>query len=65
MGVVESVKAASDLYSPLKGKITDVNSKLSEDPSLVNRSPYDEGTLLLVTLDKQIKIKTKRYYLSL
>ncbi len=49
LGVVESVKAVSDLYSPLSGVVTEVNSALSENPEMVNRSPLDEGWILKVT----------------
>ena len=45
--MVESVKAASDLYSPVSGKITDVNEDLVEAPGLVNSSPYEKGSLTL------------------
>ena len=41
--VVESVKAAFDIYAPLSGKIIKVNDKLKEKPELVNKSPYDDG----------------------
>ncbi len=43
--VVESVKAASDVYAPLAGEIVDGNDVLAESPELVNSSPYDEGWL--------------------
>ena len=42
-GVVESVKAASDLYSPVAGRITAVNEKLAAHPELINSDPYGEG----------------------
>lgn len=42
-GVVESVKAASDVYAPLSGTIVEVNSKLKEDPALVNKEPFGAG----------------------
>ncbi|PKL24716.1 MAG: glycine cleavage system protein H [Spirochaetae bacterium HGW-Spirochaetae-3] len=42
-GVVESVKAASDVYMPMSGKILAVNEALSGDPALVNREPYSGG----------------------
>jgi glycine cleavage system H protein len=45
-GVIESVKAASDLYSPVEGKIVEVNDKLSSKPELVNSDPYGEGWIL-------------------
>ena len=44
--VVESVKAASDVYAPLAGKVSDVNAALEGEPDLVNNSPYDDGWLL-------------------
>ena len=41
--VVESVKAASDIYAPMAGKVLEVNELLTDDPSLVNRDPEDEA----------------------
>ncbi len=41
--VVESVKAASDVYAPLPGRVVEANGRLSEDPGLVNRDPTGEG----------------------
>jgi hypothetical protein len=38
---VESVKAASDVYSPVAGKVSEINAKLKDEPSLLNKSPYD------------------------
>jgi len=43
--VVESVKAASDVYAPLSGEVTDINDSLSKEPEKVNRDPYGEGWL--------------------
>ena len=43
VAVVESVKAASDVYAPLAGRVTEVNGQLAEDPALVNRDPAGEG----------------------
>ena len=43
--VVESVKAASDVYSPLSGEVTAVNEALADSPELVNSDPYGEGWL--------------------
>jgi glycine cleavage system H protein len=43
VAVVESVKAASDVYAPLSGRVTEVNAKLADDPALVNRDPAGEG----------------------
>lgn len=44
-GVVESVKAASDIYAPLSGEILEVNEALVDEPELVNSDPYNEGWL--------------------
>ena len=49
-GVVESVKAASDLYSPVAGRISEVNEKLATHPELINSDPYGEGWILKVDL---------------
>lgn len=47
-GVVESVKAASDVYAPLSGEVTALNEALRDDPGLVNRDPYGAGWLFRV-----------------
>jgi glycine cleavage system H protein len=49
-GVVESVKAASDLYSPVAGRISEVNDKLASKPELINSDPYGDGWILKVEL---------------
>jgi glycine cleavage system H protein len=53
-GVVESVKAASDLYSPVSGRITAVNDKLTAHPELVNSDPYGEGWILKLELTGEL-----------
>jgi glycine cleavage system H protein len=50
-GVVESVKAASDLYSPVAGTVVEVNETLSDAPETVNREPYGAGWLIKVRLN--------------
>jgi glycine cleavage system H protein len=50
--VVESVKAASDIYSPVSGEVTEVNSQLESEPALVNTAPYAEGWLFKVQLEE-------------
>ncbi|WP_440996178.1 glycine cleavage system protein GcvH [Arhodomonas sp. SL1] len=45
IAVVESVKAASDIYAPLAGEITEVNERLADEPELINQDPYGEGWL--------------------
>ena len=49
-GVVESVKAASDLYSPVSGEVTEVNSALESSPETVNEAPFGEGWLIKIRL---------------
>ena len=49
-GVVESVKAASDLYLPVAGTVVAVNSALDSAPETVNSAPYDGGWMLKITL---------------
>lgn len=48
--VVESVKAASDIYSPVTGEIVEVNEALADSPDLVNKDPYGEGWIFRVQL---------------
>jgi glycine cleavage system H protein len=49
-GVVESVKAASDIYMPIGGTITEVNNALEEEPELINTDPYGKGWLIKFTV---------------
>jgi glycine cleavage system H protein len=51
IAVVESVKAASDIYSPVSGEIVEVNSALEDEPELVNGSPYEDGWLFSVKIN--------------
>ena len=50
IGVVESVKAVSDLFTPVGGEVIEVNPALENDPALVNREPFDGGWLYKVRL---------------
>ena len=56
-GVVESVKAASDIYAPVDGEVIEVNTALEDTPELVNEDPYDRGWLfkLRVNDEKQVE----------
>lgn len=49
-GVIESVKAASDLFAPVSGEVIAVNERLDDDPELVNSDPYGEAWLLQIRL---------------
>ena len=50
MGEVESVKAVSDLFSPITGEVTEVNDRLLDHPELVNEDPLGEGWMVRVTV---------------
>ena len=47
-GVVEAVKTVSDLFAPIAGEVVEVNSALSDNPALVNQSPYGEGWMIKI-----------------
>ncbi|MGE4299692.1 MAG: glycine cleavage system protein GcvH [Desulfovibrionaceae bacterium] len=53
MGTVESVKAASEIYSPVDGEVIEVNTELDDAPELVNQAPYGEGWMIRVKLSAQ------------
>jgi len=53
VAVLESVKAASDIYAPIDGEIVEVNMALEDTPELVNNSPYDEGWLFKIKFVKE------------
>jgi glycine cleavage system H protein len=57
-GVVESVKAVSDLYAPLSGEVVEVNGRLTERPEAVNQDPYGEGWLIVITLEDPAEVDT-------
>jgi glycine cleavage system H protein len=52
VGVIESVKAVSDLFTPMSGEIVEINGGLENDPAAVNREPYGAGWLLKIRLSK-------------
>ena len=47
--IVESVKAASDIYSPLSGEVIEVNALLEDQPEIINSSPYEDGWIYKLT----------------
>lgn len=51
LGEIESVKVASELFSPATGEIVEVNKALDQQPELVNQDPYGEGWLVVIRLD--------------
>lgn len=58
VGVVESVKAASDVYAPVSGKVVEVNKALADTPELVNSDPYGEGWLFKVRMSNPKELDT-------
>jgi len=54
VSVVESVKAASDIYSPLDGKIIEINNKLKDDPSIVNQDAENDGWFFKIEISDTI-----------
>jgi len=50
IATVESVKAASDVYSPVSGKIIEANGALADTPELINQSPYEEGWICRISV---------------
>ena len=58
VAVVESVKAASDIYSPVAGEVVAVNSELESNPALVNTEPFDAGWLFKVKLSNPAEISS-------
>jgi glycine cleavage system H protein len=55
-GVVESVKAVSDLYAPLSGEIVEINAELPKKPELVNQDPYGQGWMLVIKLSTPAEV---------
>lgn len=49
---VESVKAASEIYMPIGGKVVEINEKIVESPEILNESPYEDGWLIKIECDK-------------
>jgi glycine cleavage system H protein len=55
-GTIEAVKAVSDVYSPLSGKVAAVNSALDEAPMTINRDPYNEGWILKIEMSDRSEL---------
>jgi glycine cleavage system H protein len=57
IAVVESVKAASDIYAPVKGTVVEVNRALEADPGLINREPYGQGWIFVLKIENPDDLK--------
>lgn len=57
IAVVESVKAASDIYSPVKGTVVEVNKALEADAGLINREPYGQGWIFVLKIENPDDLK--------
>jgi len=58
IAVVESVKAASDIYAPVKGTVIEANKALEADPGLINREPYGQGWIFVLKVENPDDLKT-------
>lgn len=57
VAVIESVKAASDIYSPVSGEIVEVNPAVTADPGLINRDPFGEGWLFRIRIEDPAQLE--------
>lgn len=57
IAVVESVKTASDIYAPINGKVSDINTEVENDPSVINSSPYEEGWIFKLLIDDEAELE--------
>ncbi|OHB29915.1 MAG: glycine cleavage system protein H [Desulfuromonadaceae bacterium GWC2_58_13] len=55
-GVVESVKAVSDVYAPVSGEVIEINEELPDTPELVNTSPYEDGWMVKIKLADNVEL---------
>jgi glycine cleavage system H protein len=56
MGEIESVKAVSDLFSPVSGEVTEINGRLAQEPELVNTDPFGGGWMLRVRMSNPAEL---------
>lgn len=56
--VVESVKSVSEVYTPVSGKVTAVNTKLDDTPEIINNNPYDNGWLVEIEIKDKAEVNT-------
>ena len=58
MGEIESVKAVSDLFSPVSGEVAEVNGRLAQEPELVNNDPFGDGWMLRVSMSDPAELES-------
>ncbi len=56
VGTIEAVKTVADLYSPLSGKIIEINESLETEPNLINDSPYDNGWIFKIEINSKDEV---------
>jgi glycine cleavage system H protein len=56
-GIVDSVKAAFDLYAPVSGKVTEINNAIPQDPAIVANFPYDDGWMIKISMSNPEETK--------
>ena len=57
IGVIESVKAVSDIYSPTAGEVVEVNENLNESPELINEDPHGKGWIIKIKIKKSSEVE--------
>jgi glycine cleavage system H protein len=57
-GTIEAVKAVSDLFAPVSGEVIEINDSLSENPEIINESPYDEGWMIRIRISDESEQET-------
>jgi len=57
IGVIESVKAVSDIYSPVSGEVIELNEKLNDSPELVNQDPHGKGWIIRVKIKDEVELQ--------
>ncbi len=55
-GTIEAVKAVSDIFSPLSGKVVEINEQLQDQPELINQSPYDDGWMIKIEFSNKSEL---------
>lgn len=56
IAVIESVKSVSDVFSPMSGEVVEVNSKLSDNPEIINKDPYGEGWIAKIKINNKSEL---------